>query len=146
MDMYLPAECSKHYFAMNTEDLAKGPVKWAARHLIDWMGFRSILRQAVTKSQMTVALGSLAWWLMTLHLAGGLKPDDHCGPFPPRPLCESMSIANGMYKNLRGSFKAEISVSGRLYGENGNVNDNGINQRWKNFWDPTFSVHPFNSS
>jgi len=28
-----------------------------------------------------VALGSLVWWLATLHTAGGLKLDDHCGPF-----------------------------------------------------------------
>ena len=26
-------------------------------------------------------LGSLVWWLVTLHTAGGLKLDDHCGPF-----------------------------------------------------------------
>jgi len=32
-----------------------------------------------------VALGSLVWWLATLHIAGGLKLDDHCGPFQPRP-------------------------------------------------------------
>jgi len=28
-----------------------------------------------------VALGSLVWWLATLHIAGGLKFDYHCGPF-----------------------------------------------------------------
>ena len=35
--------------------------------------------------QLDVAVGSLACWLATLHIAGGLKPDDHCGPFQPRP-------------------------------------------------------------
>ena len=25
-----------------------------------------------------------------VHIAGGLKPDDHCGPFQPRPFCDSM--------------------------------------------------------
>ena len=31
------------------------------------------------------SLGSLVWWLVTLHIAGELKLDDHCGPFQPRP-------------------------------------------------------------
>ena len=34
---------------------------------------------------LDVALGSLVWWLATLHIAGVLKLDDHCGPFQPRP-------------------------------------------------------------
>ena len=29
-----------------------------------------------------MALGSLGWLLATLHIAGGLKLDDHCGPSP----------------------------------------------------------------
>jgi len=37
---------------------------------------------------LDVALGSLGWWLVTLHIAGGLKPNDHCGPFQPRPFCD----------------------------------------------------------
>ena len=37
------------------------------------------------KARLNVALGSLVWWLVTLHIAGGLKLDDHCGPFQPRP-------------------------------------------------------------
>ena len=28
------------------------------------------------KTRLDVALGSLVWWLATLHIAGGLKPDD----------------------------------------------------------------------
>jgi len=28
-----------------------------------------------------VALGSLVCWLATLHIAGGLKLDEYCGPF-----------------------------------------------------------------
>ena len=35
-------------------------------------------------SRTDVALGSLVWWLVTLHIAGGLKLDDHCGPSQPR--------------------------------------------------------------
>ena len=29
------------------------------------------------KARLDVALGSLVWWLATLHIAGGLKLDDH---------------------------------------------------------------------
>ena len=43
------------------------------------------------KARLDVALGSLVWWLATLHIAGGLKLDDHCGPFQPRPFYDSMS-------------------------------------------------------
>ena len=42
------------------------------------------------KARLDVALGSLVWWLVTLHIAGGLKLDDHCGPFQLRPFYDSM--------------------------------------------------------
>ena len=42
------------------------------------------------KARLDVALGSLVWWLVTLHIVGGLKLDDHCGPFQPRPFYESL--------------------------------------------------------
>ena len=42
------------------------------------------------KARLDVALGSLVWWLATLHIAGELKLDDHCGPFQPRPFYDSM--------------------------------------------------------
>ena len=42
------------------------------------------------KARLDEALGSLIWWLATLHIAGGLKLDDHCGPFQPRPFYNSM--------------------------------------------------------
>ena len=42
------------------------------------------------KARLDVALGSLVCWLVTLHIAGGLKLDEHCGPFQPRPFYESM--------------------------------------------------------
>jgi len=29
------------------------------------------------KARLDVALGSLVWWLVTLHIAGGLKLNDH---------------------------------------------------------------------
>ena len=37
------------------------------------------------KARLDVALGSLVWWLAALHIAWGLKLDEHCGPFQPRP-------------------------------------------------------------
>jgi len=44
------------------------------------------------KARLDVALGSLVCWLATLHIAGGLELDDHCGPFQPRLLCDSMNL------------------------------------------------------
>ena len=43
----------------------------------------------VFKARLGVALGSLAWWLATLHIAGGLKLDDHSVPFQPRSFYDS---------------------------------------------------------
>jgi len=43
------------------------------------------------KARLDVALGSLVWWLETLHIAGGLKLDDHHGPFQPRPFYNFMN-------------------------------------------------------
>jgi len=42
------------------------------------------------KARLGVALGSLVWWLATLHIAGWLKLDDRCGSFQPRPLYDSV--------------------------------------------------------
>ena len=47
------------------------------------------------KARLDVALGSLVCWLVTLHIAGGLKQDDHCGPFQPGPFYDSMISAVG---------------------------------------------------
>jgi len=44
------------------------------------------------KARLDVALGSLVCWLATLHIAGGLKLDDHCGPFQPRPFYDPMIL------------------------------------------------------
>jgi len=44
------------------------------------------------KARLDVALGSLVWWLATLHIAGELKLDDHCGPFQPRPFYDSVIL------------------------------------------------------
>ena len=48
------------------------------------------------KARLDVALGSLVWWLATLHIAGGLKLHDHCGPFQPRPFYDSV-ITNKVF-------------------------------------------------
>jgi len=42
------------------------------------------------KARLDVALGSLVWWLATLPMVGGLKLDDHCGPFQLRPFYDCM--------------------------------------------------------
>jgi len=47
------------------------------------------------KAGLDVALGSLVCWLVTLHMAGGLKLNDHCGPFQPRPFCYSVMRPHG---------------------------------------------------
>ena len=44
------------------------------------------------KARLDVALSSLVWWLTILHVAGGLKLDDHCGPFQPRPFYDSVIL------------------------------------------------------
>ena len=38
--------------------------------------------------RLAVALGSLVWWLATLHVAGELKLDGHCGRFRLRSFCD----------------------------------------------------------
>ena len=43
------------------------------------------------KARLDVALGSLVWWLATLHIAGGLELN-HCGPFQPRPFYDSLML------------------------------------------------------
>ena len=54
--------------------------------------FPSYISRQTLCSRLDVALGSLVWWLATLHIAGGLKLDDHCGPFQPRPFYDSMLL------------------------------------------------------
>ena len=49
------------------------------------------------KARLDVALGSLVFWLATLHIAGGLKLDDQCGPFQPRPFYDFGYVGCYMY-------------------------------------------------
>ena len=67
------------------------------------------------KARLDVALCSLVWWLVILHIAGGLKLDDHCGHFQPRPFYDSMippisaSDVLGQYGNIGGvTFRAAL--------------------------------------
>ena len=55
-------------------------------------------------------LGSLVWWLATLHIAGGLKLNVHCGPFQPGPFCDSMKLRLHRLKNPQTSFKGATGV------------------------------------
>ena len=61
------------------------------------------------KARLDVALGSLVWWLLTLHIAGGLKLDEHCGPFQPRPFYDFMVLHGPVasFVALRG-WKMEV--------------------------------------
>jgi len=63
------------------------------------------------KARLDVALGSPVWWLATLHIAGGLKLNDRCGPFQPRPFYDSL-IACVSTSGLEVSWKGE-TLSGQ---------------------------------
>ena len=71
------------------------------------------------KARPDVALGSLFWWLVTLHIALGLKLVNHCGPFQPRPFYDSMircikksvaSRSNEVISNLLCPAEAKSGV------------------------------------
>ena len=57
------------------------------------------------KVRLDVALGSLVWWLVTLHLVGGLKLNDRCGPFQPRPFYDSMKMTMAVQCAYLDTFK-----------------------------------------
>ena len=57
------------------------------------------------KARLDVALGSLVWWLATLHIAGGLKLNDHYGPFQPRPFYDSMKMTMAVQCAYLDTFK-----------------------------------------
>ena len=62
-----------------------------------------------------MALGSLVWWLETLHIAGGLKLDRHCGPFQPRPFYDSMSATEHFRRSpLKTSTVMLLMINTRL--------------------------------
>ena len=53
------------------------------------------------KARLDVALGSLVWWLVTLHMAAELKLDDHCGPFQSRSFYENSNTMLPFRKSNR---------------------------------------------
>ena len=57
------------------------------------------------KARLDVALGSLVWWLATLHIAGGLKLDGRCGPFQLRPSYDSMNLSVMLWKKKKKWLK-----------------------------------------
>ena len=63
-------------------------------------------------AKMDVALGSLVWWLATLHIAGGLKLSDHCGPFQPRPSYDSgiLHDSNAVHVAIVLNLKEKIDI------------------------------------
>jgi len=64
------------------------------------------------KARLDVALASLVWWLVTLHVAGGLKPDDRCGPFQSRTFYDSVttdSLERSEFKRQKLSIKNKLN-------------------------------------
>ena len=42
------------------------------------------------EARLDASLGSLVWWLATLHVAEELKLNDHCGPFQSSSFYDSV--------------------------------------------------------
>ena len=71
------------------------------------------------KARLDVALGSLVCWLATLqHIAAGLKRDEHCGPFQPRPFDYSMRtniLLNCLvFTCIKAMLKALLHLNGSV--------------------------------
>jgi len=60
------------------------------------------------KARLDVALGSLVWWLETLHIAGGLKLN---GPFQPR----LFRFYESMITISTNTFSVPTSLSMNVY-------------------------------
>ena len=71
------------------------------------------------KARLDVPLSSLVWWLVTLHIAGILKLDDHCGPFQPRPFYDSSILCPGALMKITqsadGLEKGEVGQGGEIW-------------------------------
>ena len=67
------------------------------------------------KARLDMVLGSLVQWLATLHIAGGLKLDDHCGPFQRRPFYASMILDMGLPKHSTNIMPRKLLLPGFLY-------------------------------
>jgi len=86
MALALCSQCVRQVFISKIlyEDSAGAPGNRLPKEAVDAPSLEAF------EARLDVALGSLVWWLATLHIAGGLKLDDHCGPFQPRPFCDMM--------------------------------------------------------
>jgi len=77
---------------VSTPLLCAGSCSWLSRNRLPKAAVDAPSLEAF-KARLDVALDSLVWWLATLHMAGGLEPHDQCGPFQPRPFCDSHAPA-----------------------------------------------------
>ena len=78
-----------------------------------WESIQSFLISLCFNSILDVALGSLVWWLVSLHIAGALKPDDHC-PFQPRPFYDSAILCSLMTHGHHQKSIPALGVFGQL--------------------------------
>ena len=63
------------------------------------------------KARLDVALGSLVWWLATLHTAGGLQLNDHCGPFQPRPFYDEVPLSKYVLEHVSCCYMSPIHTA-----------------------------------
>ena len=61
------------------------------------------------KARLDVALGSLVWWLVTLHVVGGLKLDDHCWSFSTQAILRFYEKKQQKH-NQRCILLGEVSI------------------------------------
>jgi len=64
----------------------------------------------VFKARLDVALGSLGWWLATLHIAGRLKLNDHYHPFQPSPFYDRVGEEEDGADGSRGYTPADTEA------------------------------------
>ena len=63
------------------------------------------------KARLDGALGGLRWWAATLHVAGGLELNDHCGPFQPRLFYDLREYNESPVQKKRNKTNFHIAYS-----------------------------------